>query len=46
MKTKSPYALGLAVLLSLLIAIPADTWASPQTSGQRAGEKSLVLYPR
>src|SRR5882724_7674803 len=43
MKTKSPYALGLAVLLSLLIAIPADTWASPQTSGQRAGEVSRLI---
>src|SRR3989454_3781093 len=43
MKTQSPCALGLAVLLSLLIAIPADTWASPQTSGQRAGEVSRLI---
>lgn len=43
MKTKSPYALGLALLLSFLIAIPADTWAAPQASGQRAGEVSRVI---
>src|SRR2546426_52778 len=43
MKTKPPCALVLAVLLSLLIAIPADTWASPQTSGQRAGEVSRLI---
>src|SRR5271169_2055734 len=43
MKTKSPSAFGLAVLLSLLIAIPADIWAAPQTAGQRAGEVSRVI---
>jgi hypothetical protein len=42
MKTKSPYAFGLAVLLSLLISIPADIWAAPQ-AGQRAGEVSRVI---
>jgi hypothetical protein len=35
MKTKSPCALGLAVLLSATMAIPADTYA--QAGGQRAG---------
>src|SRR3981189_672795 len=43
MKTKSPCALGLAVLLSFLLTIPADTWASPQTSGRRAGEVSRLI---
>src|SRR5713226_1989679 len=43
MKTKSPYALGLAVLLSFLLAIPADTLAAPQGTGQRAGEVSRLI---
>jgi ferric-dicitrate binding protein FerR (iron transport regulator) len=43
MKKKSPYALGLALLLSFLIAIPADVWAAPQAAGQRAGEVSRVI---
>src|SRR2546426_454214 len=43
MKTQSPYALGLAVLLSLLLAIPADTLAAPQGAGQRAGEVSRLI---
>ena len=43
MKTKSPCAFGMALLLSLLIAIPADTWAAPQASGQHAGEVSRVI---
>src|SRR2546430_2880253 len=43
MKTKSPYAFGLALLLSLLISIPADIWAAPQSAGQRAGEVSRVI---
>jgi hypothetical protein len=43
MKTKSPYAFGLALLLSLLISIPADVWAAPQAAGQRAGEVSRVI---
>ncbi len=43
MKTQSPYALGLAVLLSFLLAIPADTWAAPQGAGQRAGEVSRLI---
>jgi ferric-dicitrate binding protein FerR (iron transport regulator) len=43
MKKKSPYALGLALFLSLLIAIPADVSAAPQAAGQRAGEVSRVI---
>ena len=43
MKTQSPYALGLTVLLSLLLAIPADTLAAPQGAGQRAGEVSRLI---
>jgi ferric-dicitrate binding protein FerR (iron transport regulator) len=43
MKTKSPYALALAVLLSFLVAIPTDTWAAPQAAGQRAGEVSRLI---
>jgi ferric-dicitrate binding protein FerR (iron transport regulator) len=43
MKTKSPYALALAVWLSILIAIPAELRAEPQTAGQRAGEVSRVI---
>jgi len=43
MKTKSPYALGLSILLSLLMTVPADVWAAPQTAGQRAGEVSRVI---
>ena len=43
MKTNSPYTLGLAVLLSFLLAIPADTWAAPQGAGQRAGEVSRLI---
>ncbi len=43
MKTKSPCALGLAVLLSATIAIPADIYAEPQAGGQRAGEISRLI---
>jgi hypothetical protein len=43
MQTKSPFALGSAVLLSFLLTIPADVWAAPQASGQRAGEVSRVI---
>lgn len=43
MKTKSPCAFGLAVLLSFLITIPSDIWAAPQAAGQRAGEVSRVI---
>src|SRR5947209_12972609 len=43
MKTESPYAFGLALLLSFFIAIPADVWAAPQAAGQRAGEVSRII---
>lgn len=43
MTKKSPCALGLAVLLSWLIAIPSNSWAGPQAGGQRAGEVSRVI---
>jgi hypothetical protein len=43
MKTKSPYALGLSVLLTFLISIPGDVLAAPQAAGQRAGEVSRVI---
>lgn len=43
MKTKSPAALALALLLSLMIAIPADISAAPQATGQRAGEISRLI---
>lgn len=42
-KKKSPYALALAALLSFLMTIPADNWASPQAAGQRAGEVARVI---
>src|ERR1700757_1469621 len=43
MKKKSPYAFGLALLLSLFIAVPTDVIADPQAAGQRAGEVSRVI---
>jgi ferric-dicitrate binding protein FerR (iron transport regulator) len=43
MTKKSPCALGLAVVLSCLIAIPSNSWADPQAAGQRAGEVSRVI---
>ena len=43
MKTKSPCALGLAVMLSALLAIPANIYAEPQAGGQRAGEISRLI---
>src|SRR5690348_10959872 len=43
MKTKSPAALCLALLLSLMIALPADISAAPQAPGQRAGEISRLI---
>jgi hypothetical protein len=33
---KSPCVLGVAVMLSWLMAIPSDSWADPQAAGQRA----------
>jgi hypothetical protein len=43
MKTKSPCAFGLVLLLSLMIAIPADILAEPQAAGQRAGEVARLI---
>src|SRR5262249_16766947 len=43
MKTKSPYAFGLALLATLAIALPNDIVAAPQAGGQRAGEVSRVI---
>src|SRR5580658_1002683 len=43
MKTKSPIALGLAFLLSLIITIPLDITAEPQAGGQKAGEVARVI---
>src|SRR5262245_45895026 len=37
MMKKSPCAWGVAGLVSLALAIPADIYAMPQTAGQRAG---------
>jgi ferric-dicitrate binding protein FerR (iron transport regulator) len=43
MKIKSPYALAVAVALSVLISIPADSWAAPPPAVQRAGEVARVI---
>src|SRR5271169_4924461 len=43
MKTKSPFALGLAFLLSLIITVPADISAEPQSGGQKAGEVARMI---
>jgi hypothetical protein len=43
MNTKSPYALGTVLFLSLLLALPADIWALPQGTEPRAGEVSRVI---
>src|SRR5215831_4115484 len=43
MTKKSPWVLAAAVLLSWLMAIPADSFAEPQAAGQRAGEVSRVI---
>src|SRR5215467_13132482 len=43
MAKKSPCVLGVAVMLSCLMAIPSNTWADPQAAGQRAGEVSRVI---
>jgi hypothetical protein len=42
-KTKPQCGLAMAVMLSLLMAMAADTWASPQAAGQRAGEVSRTI---
>lgn len=43
MTKKSPWVLGVAVLLSWSMVIPSGSWAEPQTAGQRAGEVSRVI---
>lgn len=43
MKTKSPFALGLACLLSFAIVAPPELPAEPQTGGQRAGQVDRVI---
>jgi len=43
MTKPSPCVLGVAVMLSWLIAIPSKTWAEPQAAGQRAGEVSRLI---
>src|SRR6195256_4354473 len=43
MKTKSPQALALAILLCVCIVFPADILAVPQAIGSRAGEVSRVI---
>lgn len=43
MNTKSPLALGLAGLLALSIAAPADLYGEPQGTGQRAGQVDRVI---
>src|SRR5256885_9342495 len=43
MKMKSRFAFGLALLLSLLVAIPTEVWAAPQSGVQHAGEVSRVI---
>jgi hypothetical protein len=43
MNSKSPVALGLAVLLSVSIAAPADLCGEPQGAGQRAGQVDRVI---
>jgi ferric-dicitrate binding protein FerR (iron transport regulator) len=46
MKTSSPYAFALALLLSFCIAVPAEMLAAPpapQAAGSRAGEVSRVI---
>ena len=43
MKMNSRLAFGLALLLSLLVAIPTEVWAAPQSAVQRAGEVSRVI---
>jgi len=43
MKTTSPYAFALTLLLTLCIAVPADLVAAPQSSNSRAGEVARVI---
>src|SRR5580693_6517916 len=43
MNTKSRFALGLALWLSMTMVIPANISAAPQAGGQRAGEVARVI---
>ncbi len=43
MNKKSPWAIGLVLLVSWLMIVPADVLAVPQGAGQRAGEVSRVI---
>jgi hypothetical protein len=43
MKTNSLRAMVLACTMAVLIAVPCDLLAAPQTAGQRAGEVSRVI---
>src|SRR3984893_1901202 len=43
MKTSSPYALALTLLLPFCIAVPTDILAAPQASNSRAGEVPRVI---
>src|SRR6202140_430604 len=43
MKTSSPYAFALALLLSFCAAVPPDILAAPQSSNSRAGEVARVI---
>src|SRR2546422_706157 len=43
MTKKSPFALGVAVLLFFFITIPPHSGAAPQAAGQRAGEVSRII---
>lgn len=43
MNIKSPSAIGVAVLLSLSLALPTELSSKPQNAGQRAGEVSRVI---
>ena len=43
MNRKSPYPAALVCLLTCALAIPFDTFALPDATGQRAGEVSRVI---
>src|ERR1700730_14900993 len=43
MNRKSPYLVALVCLLTSALAIPFDTFAMPDATGQRAGEVSRVI---
>jgi len=43
MKTQSSWVCAFAIFISMLLAIPAELYAAPQTGVQRAGEVSRVI---